>query len=112
MASNIWATLAAGGRGGVLDEAPGRAVQGDPIKPKLKAAGTKRLKLEYDILFSNFGFKFNVRRYSLEVQHVVTQCFPELGGRAAAGSSSALRAFMQDRVEPLVGGRSRHSHCK
>ena len=42
----------------------------------------------------------------LEVQHVVTKCFPDLAGRAAAGSSSALRAFMQERVEPLVGRRS------
>jgi hypothetical protein len=31
----------------------------------LKAPGTKRLKLEYDILLSSvFAFKFNLRRYS------------------------------------------------
>jgi hypothetical protein len=40
-------------------------VQVDTIKPKLKAPGTKRLKLDYDGPLSNFGFKFNLRRYSL-----------------------------------------------
>jgi len=39
-------------------------VQVDPMKPKLKPPGSKRLKLEYDGLPSNLGFKFNVRRYT------------------------------------------------
>ena len=34
-----------------------------PIKPTLKAPGTKRLKLKYDEALSNFAFKFNLRRY-------------------------------------------------
>jgi len=38
-------------------------VQVDPIKPTLKAPGTKRLKLEYDVLLSNLAFKFILRRY-------------------------------------------------
>ena len=42
----------------------GRAVQVDPIKPTLKAPGTKRLKLEYDELLSSFAFSFNLRRFS------------------------------------------------
>ncbi len=42
----------------------GKPVQVDPIKPTLKAPGTKRLKLEYDEPLSNFAFKFNLRRYS------------------------------------------------
>ena len=37
----------------------------DPIEPKLKPPGSKRLELEYDGLLSNFGFKFNLRLYSL-----------------------------------------------
>jgi len=41
----------------------GRAVQGDTIKPTLKALGTKRLKLQDDTLLSSFAFDFNVRRY-------------------------------------------------
>jgi hypothetical protein len=40
------------------------AVQVDPIKPKLKAPGTKRLKLRSDEMLSTFGFKFKLRRYS------------------------------------------------
>jgi len=43
-------------------------VQVDPIKPKLKPPATKRLKLKYDILLSNHGFKFNLRRYIKEAQ--------------------------------------------
>jgi hypothetical protein len=38
-------------------------VQLDPIKPKLKPPGTKRLKLKRDILLSIFAFKFNLRHY-------------------------------------------------
>jgi len=38
-------------------------VQADPINPKLKAPGPKRLKLHCDILLSNFAFNFNLRRY-------------------------------------------------
>jgi len=44
----------------------GRAVQVDPIRPKLKPPGIKRLKLETDGLLSNFGFKFSLRRYTGE----------------------------------------------
>jgi hypothetical protein len=42
----------------------GRAVQVAPIKPTLKAPGTKRLKLKCDEPLSNFVFNFNLRRYS------------------------------------------------
>ena len=38
-------------------------MQVDPIKPKLKPPGTKRLKLKYDILLSTSAFKFNLRRF-------------------------------------------------
>jgi hypothetical protein len=43
----------------------GRAVQVDTIKPKLIPHGTKRLKLEYNGQLSNFGFKFNLRCYTM-----------------------------------------------
>jgi hypothetical protein len=36
------------------------------MKPTLKAHGTKRLKLKFDILLSNFAFKFNLRRYTTD----------------------------------------------
>jgi hypothetical protein len=35
------------------------------MKPTLKAPGAKRLKLENDETISSFGFKFNLRRYSV-----------------------------------------------
>jgi hypothetical protein len=35
------------------------------MKATLKAHGTKRLKLNFDILLSNFGFNFNLRCYTL-----------------------------------------------
>jgi len=41
-------------------------VQVDPIKPTLKAPGTKRLKLDSDELLLSFAFKFNLRRYNKE----------------------------------------------
>ena len=45
-------------------ESLGRVVQANPIKPKLKAPGSKRLKLQYDELHSSIAFKFNLRRYN------------------------------------------------
>jgi len=44
---------------------PGRAVQVDPIKPKLKPLGNKRLKPKYDTPLSKLPFAFNLRRYTL-----------------------------------------------
>ena len=41
-------------------------MQVDPIKPTLKAPGTKHLKLEYDELPSTVAFKLNLRRYTKE----------------------------------------------
>jgi len=46
-----------------LFAALGRVVQADPMKPKLKPPGIKRLKLNHDVLPSTFAFKFNLRRY-------------------------------------------------
>jgi len=40
------------------------AVQDDPIRPMLKAPGTRRLKLKNDEPPSNFAFKSNLRHYS------------------------------------------------
>jgi len=40
------------------------------MKPTLKARGTKRLKLKFIYLLSNFAFKFNLRRYIVDdVRH-------------------------------------------
>jgi phenylalanyl-tRNA synthetase beta subunit len=35
------------------------------MKHKLKPPGTKRFRLEYEKLLSNFGFNFNLRCYTL-----------------------------------------------
>jgi hypothetical protein len=42
----------------------GGAVQVDPVKPTLKAPGSKRLKLKHDEPLSNFAFKISLRRYT------------------------------------------------
>ena len=42
----------------------GWAVQVDPIKPKLRPPGTKRLKPNCDVLLSNSASKSNLRRYT------------------------------------------------
>ena len=39
-------------------------MQVDPIIPRLKAPGIKRLKLQYDETLSIFAFKFNLRRHN------------------------------------------------
>jgi len=45
----------------------GGAVQVDPMKPILKAPGTKHLKPSYDEPPSKFAFKFNLRRYTWDI---------------------------------------------
>jgi len=70
----------------------GWAAQIDPIKPKLKPPGTKRLKLEYDGLLSNSAFKFNLRRY--------TKAFA-----AASRINITVRSFKPD-SEAVTGVKS------
>ena len=53
----------------------GEAVQVDPIKPKLKAPGTKRLKVQCDEPLSNFAFKSNSRRYMLARDYSTQRIF-------------------------------------
>ena len=43
----------------------GRAVQVDPIQPRLKPPGIKRLKLNCDVLLSTSAFKCHLRRYTM-----------------------------------------------
>ena len=49
-------------------ELRGRAVQVDPMKPRLKAPGTMLLKLRYDEPHSNFAFNFNLRLYNVDME--------------------------------------------
>ena len=44
-------------------------MQVKPMNPKLKAPGTKRLKLFFVNLLSSFAFDFNLRRYIKAVQN-------------------------------------------
>jgi hypothetical protein len=57
-------------------------VQVDPIKPTLKAPGTKLLKLKYVGSLSNFAFNFNLCRCTKAVAHV-TRDYLSLGIKAA-----------------------------
>jgi hypothetical protein len=52
------------GSGRRAGEGRGEAVQVDPMKINLKPPGTKRLKLQSDVLLSTSAFKFNLRRYT------------------------------------------------
>ena len=38
-------------------------MQVDPVNPTLKAPGSMRWTLKYDVLLSNFAFNFHLRRY-------------------------------------------------
>jgi len=67
----------------------GMAVQVEPMKPLLKAPGTKRLKLEYDELLSSFAFKFNVRRYTLESTTTYSVATRSTAGAPAAPAVAA-----------------------
>ena len=50
-----------------VHETPGRAMQVEPIKPRLKLPRTKRLKVTCDEPLSRFAFNFNLRSYNLEL---------------------------------------------
>ena len=66
-------------------------MQVSPIKPTLKAPGTKRLKLNNDKLLSNFAFKFNLRRY-IEAALLMRERKPEkaeAGGLLRTGTRTA-----------------------
>ena len=60
-------------------------MQVDPIKPTLKAPGSKRLKLKYDELLSSFGFNFNLRHYTLGADGHT----PKERGRGVLGADEA-----------------------
>ena len=55
-------------------------MQVDPIKPTLKAPGSKLLKLKYDELLSSFAFNFNLRRYTMDYTQFMGLFRMEAGG--------------------------------
>jgi hypothetical protein len=78
--------------------APGKAVQVEPMKSKLKPPGTKRLKLNCDVLLSTSAFTIKLRRYILGEKPDIA-CYAKLltGGlvplAATATSEEVYDAF-------------------
>ena len=70
----------------------GRAVQVDPVKPTLKAPGTKRFTVKYEKLLTVSAFKFNLRRYS-----VVDAVRTGRQGPTLVHFSAQLERFVWDR---------------
>jgi hypothetical protein len=55
-------------------------VQVEPMKPTLKAHGTKHLKLKRNILLSTSTFRFNLRCFATDATRLFrTGYFPGLG---------------------------------
>jgi len=82
------------GTGNVL-RLRGEAVQADPIKPMLKAPGTKRLKLQHDEPLSSFAFKSNVRCYSEEEGEAKEGGEGEAGGGGEGAREGATEGGVQ-----------------
>ena len=66
-----------------------------PIKPTLKAPGTERLQLKYEELLSNFGFKFNLRRYSKMAKETEVESLYFLGEMQAGAYTRPLFSSTQ-----------------
>jgi hypothetical protein len=79
------------------------------MKPTLKALGTKRLNLKYDVPLSNVTFKFNLRRYNLAECRSATKSASDM--RAAAERARAGAADGSG-VAPDVVGRCRLTTSK
>ena len=90
---------------------PGRTVQLDPIKPTLKPAGSKRLKLKYVKLLSTFAFKFNSRRYTPASAAAAAAAGAGVGPVGAAGGAVdggvATGAPEQEPAAAAVGASAR-----
>jgi len=82
----------------------GRAVQVDPINPKLKPPGTKRLKLKCGTLLSTFAFKFNSRRYTVvkAAEHATTAAMDAGRGLPSPTSHLNLSRFRHTSACPPV----------
>jgi hypothetical protein len=69
-------------------------VQVDPIKPKFKPPGAKRLNLKCGILLSTSAFKFNLRCYGeammIRVFKATSQFSVKVGFRPLQGDPMSL----------------------
>ena len=69
-------------------------MQLDPIKPTLKAPGTKRLKLKCDEPLSKIAFNFDLRRYIKAVrvyELLLTNGWVKDGGDGGGGGGGGKR---------------------
>ena len=106
-----WGSQCASGRGGQPPPPHGRAVQVDPIKPTLKASGTKRLKLTHVKLLSSFAFKFNLRRYTTAPAPpggTLAPRPPRPGSAASSSGSSIGRSSRPSSAASSAG----HAHSR
>jgi len=67
------------------------------MKPTLKAPESKRLKLEHEKTLSNFAFKFNLRRYNVDIpaavpKYLVRRCSLTVSTGVESAWNSALKA--------------------
>jgi len=76
------------------------------MNPKLKPPGTKRLELKCDILLSNFGFKFNLRRYNKD-DAIAATVGEKLTAVAAAESDRDERVAAAIRERDEAGAYTR-----
>jgi hypothetical protein len=87
LSSNVNECKPLSGGGGVPHlPARGEAVQVDPIESKLKPPGTKRSKLNCDILLSTSAFEISLRRYSVACSTHYTADVLGAGAGVAAGA--------------------------
>jgi hypothetical protein len=86
-------------------------VQVDPMKPKLKPPGTKRLKLNCDIPLSTSAFKLNLRRYieGLEEQVILYSTSLNGGGGPHLHFSPQPDAFLS--LKPCEARNVSHKKC-
>jgi hypothetical protein len=77
-------------------------VQVDPIKPMLKAPGTKRLKRNCHQPPSNFAFKFNRCRSTEELRNAVHEVASVVGRCRLTVSKPVLKAPMGSALETII----------
>jgi len=82
------------------------------MEPKLKASGSKPLKLKYDKLHSNVAFKSNLRRYSMvidgsEAPAAATDAVKEVVAIAMAAVLAADTADTADTAEVPVAAAAK-----
>jgi hypothetical protein len=82
-------------------------VQVDPIKPKSKPPGTKRLKLQCDILPSTTALKSNLHHYTKELPETLDETLAMLERMAAGGRG--LYSFTSQRGPRRKPGASSYT---